>query len=263
MKKVILILSIILFVCGCNKIKVKEKLEYEINSQVTISDLVVPDDNITLLEPKELVDTSVLGEHKVIIKYLNKRDVDKYKTVIVKIVDKTKPTIECSDKITIIKGKKLDISDYAKVKDNSKEKIKPTIDGKYDLNKVGDYKVSIIAKDSSGNASNKKITISVKNYSIKTSGYYIYKTKSYWEGLRFKKNNKFQLDVNFCPGSACGGYTEYGTYKVKDAAITINITSYMNETDYGKKKETIKCTIKNDKKVVCGKENFSWAKSFY
>ena len=89
-------LFLITLLCSCTKIEVKKELDFEINSELKMKDLVIENEKITLLEEDEIIDTSMLGKKKVIIKYLDSRDHDKYKTVFVNIVDTTKPEIAAS-----------------------------------------------------------------------------------------------------------------------------------------------------------------------
>lgn len=89
-------------------------------------------------------------------KVLGKKDFD------ITVVDTTKPTIKCEDTIKISEDtKELNINKYATITDNSSDTLDITIDGDYDLTKKGTYKVSIIAKDTSKNTSEKAVSLVV------------------------------------------------------------------------------------------------------
>ena len=86
----------------------------------------------------------------------------------VKVVDKTKPVIEASD-IEIFKGEELNIEEKVKCSDNVDKDIKCNIEGEYDTNTVGEYKLTITAVDKSKNKSSKTITITVKEKEVEST----------------------------------------------------------------------------------------------
>ena len=256
------IVFILLLVSGCGeKIIVKEDLTFEINSILKYKDLVEETDSISVLDGDETVDTSKLGKSKVIIKYLL-NDNPKYKTIEINVIDTVSPVITYKNTITTTKGKKINLLDGVKADDNSKEKISVSVSGNYDINKVGDYKLQYIASDSSGNATKKDFTLSVKNVSVKIGGYYMYKSKKYWEGIQFKKNNKVVIRYNVCPGEACGYVEGFGTYTVKDTALTIQLSYYEDESGKEKTKDKYKCTISDENTFTCNKLTYKWNSKF-
>ena len=208
-------------------IKTKDKNTYEINSEVKYSDLVELKKNAKLDKPDELVDTSVLGV------YLdgNKKEV---LTVKITIVDTTKPEIECEDKIEVFAGAEVNINELGKITDNSKEEIKPEITGDYKLDTEGEYKITIKAKDSSGNEATKDITLVVKKVELYNEGYYVYKTTEQWDEFQFRADGTGSYVPWFCPGSGCGGYGEDGTYKIEGNKIILNTTTVSNEGEVSK-----------------------------
>ena len=206
-------------------IKTKDKNTYEINSEVKYSDLVELKKNAKLDKPDELVDTSTLGEKSVDVVYLdgNKKEVI---TVKINIVDTTKPEITC-DSVEIYEGTTIEKDDYKDlcvINDNSKEEMNPEISGDYDINKAGEYKITVKAKDSSGNEAIEDVTLVVKKVELHNDGYYVYKTTEQWDEFTFKADNKGSYVPWFCPGSGCGGYGEEGTYKVEGNKITLTTT---------------------------------------
>lgn len=223
------VLSIILIPkLAKDPVKQKDKNTYEINSEVKNKDLVELKKGATLAEPDELVDTSKLGEKTVDVVYLegNKKEVI---TVKINIVDTTKPVIECDDKIEIYTGETVDVKELGKVTDNSKEEIEAVITGDYKLDTEGEYKITITAKDSSGNEATKDITLVVKKVELHTDGYYVYKSAETWDEFAFRDENKAGYYPWFCPGSGCGGYGEEGTYKVEGNKIAFTATIASNE----------------------------------
>ena len=172
------------------EIILSDKLTYEINTEVKLSSLINSAEGIEILTKDEIINTSELGEKEIIIKYKNKRKKEKYFSFKIKIIDTTAPVIEAGDTITTNIGTKADLLKDVKVTDNSLEEIIPTVEGEYDFNKTGTYKLKYIAQDKSGNKGEKEFTLTVKSISIKTTGYYVYKTKETWHEMKFEKNGK-------------------------------------------------------------------------
>ena len=265
MKKleVFLLCFILLFLTGCGKkAKLVEKLDYEINSDLKLSDLIIQEEGIEVVNKDEMIDTSKLGEKEVIIKYLADKK-ENFVSIKINVVDTTIPEIEAPESISITKGQNINLLEKVKVSDNSDEEIKATVEGEYDINKVGDYKLKYVATDSSGNKEEKEFTLTVKNVTVKTSGYYIYKTSKQWTGVRFKTGNKVEVVYNFCPGSACGGYIEYGTYKVNGNKVTINLTyAYDDIGEKIKLNTKTDFTINSDSQIAYKNNKYNWKKSF-
>lgn len=259
-KLFVLILILVLF-SACTKIEVKEKLTFEINSEVKYSDLVEKNDKITLINGEELVDTTKLGSKEVIVKYLiNKKA--KEEKVLITIVDKTPPVIEASEVLTTTQGKEIDMLADVKVTDNSNEEIKAEVVGEYNINKMGDYKLKYSATDSSGNNSTKDFTLSVKNISVKVGGYYMNKKKTEWIGINFKKGNKVDIIYNLCPGSGCGGYSESGTYTLAEKKVIINITSSSSEDGIKKENRKIEFDVINENNIKYKNDTYTWKDKF-
>ena len=263
MKKLLIVLLVLFIICGCDRISFNDNLVFEINSNVTNSDLIKDSEGVTLIEPQKNIDTSILGNKDITISYLDKKGNTNYKNITIKIIDTVAPIIDCKDNITTTKGKEIDLNSLIKVTDNSKEEIKYEVAGKYNINILGDYPLKIIATDSSGNLSMKNITLTVKEITVKTKGYYIYKPKSIWEAIKFTKGNKVEEDLVLCPNKGCGLYSEYGTYSIKDKIITIKLTSYEDESSKGKVDSAHQCTIKSENKIVCDGKTYKWSKKIY
>lgn len=136
-----------------NKLKVtlKDNKKIEINSEVKYSNLVSSLVNGTLINGDEAIDTSKLGDIKVVLVFKNKDDIEEKKDVIVKVVDTQVPVIEGKKEFTLYIGNDINLLDGASVSDNSKEEIKIDVVGDYDKNNIGTYNLKYVAVDSSGN----------------------------------------------------------------------------------------------------------------
>ena len=67
------------------------------------------------------------------------------------VIDDEKPTIDGVKDITIYVNNSVDLLKNIKVTDNSSDKVEIKVDGQYDIKKVGEYKLSYVATDKSGN----------------------------------------------------------------------------------------------------------------
>ena len=260
------VLSIILIPKLAKK-PIKEKTEntYEINSEVKYSDLVEVNKNAKLDKPDELVDTSKLGEKSVDVIYIKGNDKEVV-TVKINIVDTTKPEIECEDKIEIYEGSEVKLEELGKITDNSKEEIKPEIDGDYDLKKAGEYKLTIKAKDSSGNEATKDITLVVKKVELHNDGYYVYKTTEAWDEFQFRADGTGSYVPWLCPNSGCGGYGEDGTYTIEGNKIILNTTTASSEGEVSKINEKYEFTYVSKEELKMDYKGktliFTWQKEW-
>ena len=133
------------------KAVLKENKSFEVNSEVKYSSLVSSLANGTLINGDEDVDTSKLGDVKVVLVFKDNDSVEQKKSTSVKIVDTTKPVIEGKTEWTTYVGNDVNLLDGVSVTDNSKEEITAIVVGDYDKNTVGTYNLKYEAVDSSGN----------------------------------------------------------------------------------------------------------------
>lgn len=186
MKRVLVLLTIMFSLCGCSSAKdtvvfsnVKTielgeefdscSLVESINNEIITSSMVK--NNSIYLSNNRMtcssVDTSVLGEHKVLF------NIDKqlFEDVI-EVVDTKSPEIEIEDVKTKV-DEEVDLLEKAKISDNG-EVVETAIQGDYDFSKAGTYSLKLVAKDASGNVGEKEFTLTVekeesKNESSKPS----------------------------------------------------------------------------------------------
>ena len=135
-------------------------LEFEINSEVNLLSLVSEDNKVKIVSEDETIDTSTLGDKEITIKYLVD-DKEEEKTFTIKIIDTQAPTIEYKKELSTNVGTKIDLLKDVKVSDNSKEEIKATIEGDYNFDNEGTYKLKYVAVDSSKNKVEEEFTLIV------------------------------------------------------------------------------------------------------
>ena len=172
------ITAIVLLNNDNNKVEQKEEqkidvllndsLDFEINSEVKLLSLVSEDNKAEIISEDEIIDTSSLGKKELVIKYKDKDEEKEHKFKI-NIVDTTKPTIEAESELSTTQGTEIDLLKNVKVKDNSKEEIKATIEGNYDFNNEGTYNLKYVAVDSSNNKVEKEFVLKVNKKKTNTS----------------------------------------------------------------------------------------------
>lgn len=151
-----------------NELLLKEDLNFEINSELTLLSLVSEDNKFKVLSDDELIDTSILGEKEITIKYeIEENEEEKIVTIL--IVDTEAPTIEFEKELSTNVGTKIDLLKGVKVSDNSKEELKANVEGDYDINKEGTYNLKYIAVDSSNNKKEEEFTLKVSKKSTTSS----------------------------------------------------------------------------------------------
>jgi len=174
-KKVLIIFLIIIFILIISligeksyysskelQVEISNNIEVTINSKKYNTDFIKVKGNGKIISKKEKIDTSKVGEQVIKIKvkdYFDKEHEYSYK---VKVFDIEAPAIIYTKELTVEQGKEIDLLKDVTVVDNSKEKIKVQVEGKYDLNKPGTYKLYYVAKDSTGNETKKEFTLTVK-----------------------------------------------------------------------------------------------------
>ena len=188
MKKVILIILCSIFVftvvgCGNEKeleeenikqeVTLKEDLDFEINSEITLFDLISENNKVKIASEDEKIDTSKLGQQELIIKYIVDNE-EKEQSFKINIIDTEAPTIKYKSTLSTTKGTKIDLLKGVTASDNSKEKIEVKVEGEYSFNKTGTYKLKYVAIDKSNNKTEKEFTLKVNakktNNNSSTSG---------------------------------------------------------------------------------------------
>ena len=147
-------------------------LEYEHNIEVDVNEKLYNLDAIKnikngkIITKRELVNTTKLGKVKITFQvenFFKKRVKYKY---IVNVVDKEAPKITFKNELESEIGEDIDLLKDVTVEDNSKENITPQVEGEYDINKSGDYKLYYIAEDTSGNKAKEEFVLHIKEKNV-------------------------------------------------------------------------------------------------
>ncbi len=174
--KIIIVISVlvvvILIIGGIYLNSKRLVLEYENNIEVDVNEKIYNLDAIKnikngkIITKRELVNTTKLGKVKVTFQvenFFKKRVKYKY---IVNVVDKEAPKIIFKNELESEIGEEIDLLKDVTVEDNSKENIIPQVEGEYDINKSGDYKLYYIAEDTSGNKAKEEFVLHIKEKNV-------------------------------------------------------------------------------------------------
>ena len=223
--KIIIVISVlvvvILIIGGIYLNSKRLVLEYENNIEVDINEKLYNLDAIKnikngkIITERELVNTTKLGKVKVSFQVENffKRRV-KY-IYIVNVVDKEAPKIIFKNELESEIGEEIDLLKDVTVEDNSKENITPEVEGEYDINKSGDYKLYYTAEDTSGNKTKEEFVLHIKE---KNSGKQI-------------TSNDNQGTTSFTTSKGFKGVTKNGVTYI-DGYLIVNKT-YTLPSSYG------------------------------
>ena len=141
-------------------VDIKQNIEVKENDILYYNDLISNIKN-GHLKDNILIDTSKSGSYevKLIIVDNNNKEIE-YK-VTINIIDSLGPTISFSEKLTTEVGTKIDLLKGVSAKDNDKD-VKVDVEGDYDFDKVGEYRLYYVAKDDSNNITKEEFTLIVK-----------------------------------------------------------------------------------------------------
>lgn len=141
------------------EVKLVENLEAEFADTLRVSSFIesingkIVDDYV--------IDTDKLGKKYINFEYVNDDSIKIKYSYVINVVDKEAPLIWLGKSYNVTKGSSDNLLDKIMCGDNYDSNPKCTIEGKYDLDKVGSYKLVFKAEDSSGNKSEKNFTLNV------------------------------------------------------------------------------------------------------
>lgn len=141
------------------EVKLVENLEAEFADTLRVSSFIesingkIVDDYV--------IDTDKLGKKYINFEYVNDDSIKIKYSYVINVVDKKAPLIWLGKSYNVTKGSSDNLLDKIMCGDNYDSNPKCTIEGKYDLDKVGSYKLVFKAEDSSGNKSEKNFTLNV------------------------------------------------------------------------------------------------------
>ena len=141
------------------ELKLEAGEEFDINSyikRVVGGELIIDEEAIKEIDTKKVGETTI----KLSVKDAN-GEIQEFECKL-NIVDTVKPEIKgAKSKIEMTAGDKVDLLDGITAKDAIDGEIEVKVDGKYDIDKAGEYKLKYVAEDKSGNKAEKEFTLVV------------------------------------------------------------------------------------------------------
>ncbi len=229
MKKLFIFLSIFLLT-GCSlydEYKMPKKVFINTNSSTFevydkhILNELIDDKNVEILNNKENLDTSKIGENKVTIKYKYKKREYKY-DVTYNVID-TKPpiTLHAPKEYNYSVGEDIDdFCIHTSFIDNYDRKVKCKILNEYDINTPGTYNLEYVFYDSSNNETKESFTLTINDLD---------ETDEYYDEIIEDDEDEEETGILFSD--------VIKKYKTKDTMIGIDISRWQGDIDFNKIKE--------------------------
>ena len=184
------------------KVELKENLTASFYSDVKVSDFI-ESINGEIIEDYS-IDTKSLGEKVIKFKYINEEGITIPYKYVIKIVDDVAPVIWLSGDYYLNVSSTDNLLANITCVDNLDDHPNCEIIGDYDLNKIGNYPLTIKAVDASGNETNHNFTLHIKEPSNSGGGSSSHSTPDYFSNIvaEYKKsdNMKFGIDVSSWQG---------------------------------------------------------------
>lgn len=204
-------------------------LSVEINSTVNLLSFVESIKNGELITTDTQIDTSVLGSHNLELLIKNENKEEETYTFQIQVIDTTKPTIEGTKELTTYVGKNINLLENISVTDNSLETILVEVTGTYDINKIGEYNLNYVAKDSSGNETISNFILKVisdpNNYTFTTSKGYsaqVINGVTYIDGILIA-NKTYSLPSNYGNGLTTETKNAFNTMNADATSLGLSL----------------------------------------
>lgn len=141
------------------EVKLSEKLEANFADTLRVSSFIesingkIVDDYV--------IDTDKLGKKTINFEFVNEDGIKIKYSYVIDVVDKEAPLIWLGKSYNVTKGSEDYLLDKIMCGDNYDNNPKCYIEGEYNLDEVGSYKLVFKAEDSNGNKAEKKFTLNV------------------------------------------------------------------------------------------------------
>ena len=176
------------------EIKLVENLEAEFADTLRVSSFIesingkIVDDYV--------IDTEKLGKKDINFEYVNDDGIKIKYSYVIDVVDKEAPLIWLGKSYNVTRGSSDNLLDKIMCGDNYDSNPKCIIEGEYDLDKVGSYKLVFRAEDSSGNKSEKNFTLNVNEPKKGGSSNTEKVTTAFSDVVKDYKNDDTQIGID-------------------------------------------------------------------
>lgn len=232
----ILIITLPFFIFKNNKklkVDIEKNIKISLNSEAYNTDFIKIK-NGTITSKKEKILTDKIGTQEIIISVKDYFHQEKEYTYKLTVFDNISPVISYTKIIQTTEGTEIDLLKNVKVTDNSNEKIDVTIDGNYDFNKSGSYKLFYVAKDSSGNETKEEFTLNVQKKKVEEPKKTVVSSQDNNSTNLEKKNEDEKIpskEITFTTSKGFKGTTKNGVTYI-DGILIVN-KSYSLPSSYG------------------------------
>ena len=142
------------------------------------------------------IDTDSLGKKKVNFQYVNDDGIKLKYSYEINVVDKEAPLIWLGKSYNVTKSSEDNLLEKIMCGDNYDKNPVCVIEGDYDLNSVGSYKLVFKATDSSGNISEKKFTLNVNEPSDNKGSNGVKTVTEFSDVIKNYKNDNTQIGID-------------------------------------------------------------------
>ena len=141
-------------------VELNDNLKIDVFQDIKLSDLIKSING--KLEDDYRINTTKVGVKPITFNYINDDNIDVSYSFEIEIVDQVPPVIFSSKSLSVQKGYNGNLAKELFCGDNYDDKPKCEIEGTYDGNKPGTYKLKFIGTDSSNNKSENEFDLIVK-----------------------------------------------------------------------------------------------------
>ena len=142
------------------------------------------------------IDTDSLGKKSVNFQFINDDGIKIKYSYEINVVDKEAPLIWLGKSYNVTKGSVDNLLEKIMCGDNYDKNPVCVIEGDYDLNSVGSYKLVFKATDSNGNTSEKKITLNVNEPSDNKGSNGVKTVTEFSDVIKNYKNDNTQIGID-------------------------------------------------------------------
>ena len=214
-RQLIIIYFLILFLSsGCGKmeatVEIKDNLNFKVYNKIKLSDLIKVNDGF-ISDDKEIF-LDKIGDNSISINY---QDYKKHKSnvkVNFRVYDDVAPFLSMSNNVYKEINSDFDLCDSAFYGDNYDRNVACIINGEYDKEKTGAYKLKMTVRDESGNESEKDFTLHLI------------------EKFNTSNNNNTPTGLDFKDAIT--------KYKNDETMLGIDVSSFQGEINWEKVKNT-------------------------
>lgn len=198
------------------EIKLVENLEAEFADTLRVSSFIESINGKIVND--YVIDTEKLGKKDINFEYVNDDGIKIKYSYVIDVVDKEAPLIWLGKSYNVTKGSSDNLLDKIMCGDNYDSNPKCIIEGEYNLDEVGSYKLVFRAEDSSGNKAEKNFTLNVNEPKKGGSSNTEKVTTAFSDVVKDYKNDDTQIGIDV---SKWQGDIDFSKLKVSGVEFVI------------------------------------------